>query len=463
MGKVETHGVAVQNGRTVRRVAFASAVGNAIELYDFLIYGTAAAMVFNQLFFRHGDPLMGTLLAFATFGAGFFARPLGGVVLGHFGDVLGRKKMLVLTLSVTGVSTAAIGMLPTYDSVGVLAPAMLVVLRVVQGFFMGGEQGGAVLMAVEHAPKGRHGWYGGWTFIGSPAGFFLATGAFAGASAVSGDAFLAWGWRIPFLLSLLLVAVGLYVRLRLDESPEFVRLRQNSERARLPIVEAFRTSWRQIVLSAGVNLGFNTFIFILVTFLLTYGTNQLGVSRNVMLAGGLCCSLAQIAGILLFAHLSDRWGRTQVMLGGAVFLAVYAFPMFWLLDTRTPGLIMLAMGLGGAGSAAVFGPMAAFCAELFSTKVRYSGLSLGYQSGSVLGGGLSPLIATALLTVDGGASWPISTYLVVGALITVLCLVITREPTRWAREREGSRHGVAGLADPASGTASGQRGTRRQV
>lgn len=418
----------------VRKAAFASAVGNTIELYDFLIYGTAAAVVFNHLFFPAGDPWVGALLAFATFGAGFFARPLGAAVIGHFGDLVGRKRMLVITLSVTGACTAAIGVLPTYQEVGVWAPLMLVALRLVQGFFLGGEQGGAVLMAVEHAPPHRHGWYGGWTFLGSPAGMFLATGVFAAAGAVSGDQFLVWGWRIPFLLSLVLVGVGLYVRLRLAESPEFARIRERGERARAPVAEVFTGAWRQVLLAAGVNLGFNTFIFILTTFLLTYGTEALGAPRDLMLLGSLCGSAAQIAGILLFAYLSDRLGRTRVMLGGGIFLALYALPMFLLLDTAEPALIVLAMCLGYAGSAAVFGPMAAFCAELFPTRVRYTGVSLGYQSGSVLGGGLSPFVATALLGLAGGASWPIAAYLVGGALVTVVCLVITGDPRRWARE-----------------------------
>ncbi|MBQ0925218.1 MFS transporter [Saccharopolyspora endophytica] len=429
-------GVAHPDKSTVRKAAFASAVGNTIELYDFLIYGTAAGLVFNKLFFPSGDPWVGALLAFATFGAGFLARPLGAAVIGHFGDLVGRKLMLVITLSVTGVCTAAIGLLPTYQQVGVWAPAMLVALRLVQGFFLGGEQGGAVLMAVEHAPAHRHGWYGGWTFIGSPTGMFLATGAFAAATAISGEQFLEWGWRVPFLLSLVLVGVGLYVRLRLAESPEFAAIRQRGERARLPVAEAFATAWRQILLAAGVNLGFNAFIFIMTTFLLTYGTEKVGVTRDVMLLGSLAGSAAQIAGILLFSHLSDRLGRTQVMLGGGTFLAAFAFPLFWLIDTGSPALIVLAMIVGYGGAAAVFGPMAAFCAELFPTRVRYTGVSLGYQSGSVLGGGLSPVVATALLTGSGGQSWPISAYLVFGAAITIVCLALTGEPTRWSRRDE---------------------------
>ncbi|WP_235877497.1 MFS transporter [Saccharopolyspora karakumensis] len=241
---------------------------------------------------------------------------------------------------------------------------------------------------------------------------------------------------MPFLLSLVLVGVGLYVRLRLAESPEFAAIRQRGERARLPVAEAFATAWRQILLAAGVNLGFNAFIFIMTTFLLTYGTEKVGVTRDVMLLGSFAGSAAQIAGILLFSHLSDRLGRTQVMLGGGTFLAAFAFPLFWLIDTGSPALIVLAMIVGYGGAAAVFGPMAAFCAELFPTRVRYTGVSLGYQSGSVLGGGLSPVVATALLTGSGGQSWPISAYLVFGAAITIVCLALTGEPTRWSRRDE---------------------------
>lgn len=425
--------VPTRSGHAVRKAAFASAVGNTIELYDFLIYGTASAVVFHRLFFPAGDPLVGTLLAFATFGAGFLVRPLGAAVLGHFGDRAGRRPMLVITLGATGVCTALIGLLPTYGQIGVLAPLSLVLLRLVQGFFLGGEQGGAVLMAVEHAPEHRRGWYGGWTFLGSPAGLFLATGAFSGATAISGDGFEVWGWRVPFLLSLVLVAVGLYVRLRLGESPEFAAVRERGRRARVPVVEAVRHAWRQVLLSAGVNLGFNMFIFILATFLLSYGTNRLGASEEVMLAGSLCGSAAQIVGILVFARLSDRLGRTRVMTGGGVFLGCYAFPMFWLLDTAEPVWIVVAMVLGYGGSAAVFGPMAAFCAELFPTHVRYTGVSLGYQGGSVLGGGVSPFVATALLGASGGASWPVALYLVCGAALTAGCLIAVGDPRRFTR------------------------------
>lgn len=378
----------------VRRVALASSAGNAVELYDFLLYGTASALVFDKLFFPSFDPRIGTLLAFATFGAGFLARPLGGVVIGHFGDRVGRRSMLVLTLTVTGLCTAAIGLLPTYSSIGLAAPLLLVLLRVVQGFFLGGEQGGATLMAVEHAPPGRTGWYGSWTFLGSPIGLLLANGAMAASTAVSGDAFLSWGWRVPFLLSLVLVGVGLYVRLSVEESPVFREVRETAGAVRLPVAVVLRQSWRKVLLGAGVNLGFNMFIFVVATFAVSYGTRQLGMARGTLLSAGLIGAFAQAVAILVFARLSDRVGRLPVMLGGAAFLGVFAFPLFWLLETRSPGLVVLAMVVAFAGSAAVFGPMPAYYAELFGTRVRYSGVSLSYQLGAVLGGGLSPVVAT---------------------------------------------------------------------
>ncbi|MGM1062917.1 MFS transporter [Saccharothrix sp. Mg75] len=420
----------------VRRVALASSAGNAVELYDFLLYGTASALVFDKLFFPSFDPRIGTLLAFATFGAGFLARPLGGVVIGHFGDRVGRRSMLVLTLTATGVCTALIGLLPTYSSIGIAAPLLLVLLRLVQGFFLGGEQGGATLMAVEHAPPGRTGWYGSWTFLGSPLGLLLANGAMAASTAVSGDAFPEWGWRVPFLLSLVLVGVGLYVRLSVGESPEFRAAREARGAVRLPVADLLRRSWRTVLLGAGVNLGFTAFIFIVATFAVSYGTKELGMSRATLLNAGLIGAFTQAVAILVFARLSDRVGRLPVMLGGAAFLGLFAFPLFWLLETRSPGLVVLAMVLAFTGSAALFGPMPAYYAELFGTRVRYSGVSLSYQLGAVLGGGLSPLVATWLLgATPTHDSWPISLYLIAGALVSGLCLLAVGEtPRRGAGE-----------------------------
>ena len=406
----------------LRRVAFAGAIGTTIELYDFLIFGTASAIALNKLFFPVGNPTVGTLLAFATFGAGFLVRPLGAIVIGHFGDRIGRKPMLVLTLTVTGACTALIGVLPTFASVGVLAPTLLVILRLLQGFFLGGEQSGAAVLVVESAPANRRTFYGGWTTIGSPAGIVLGSLAFSLATAVSGKAFLSWGWRLPFLFSVILIAVGLYARLSVAESPEFEPLRRQRERARLPIAEVLRTSTPTVLLGAGVNLGFNAFVFILANFFLSYGTANLHLPRQALLNISLIGGAAQVIAIPLFTLLSDRIRREPVMLGGAVFLVVFAFPLFWLLDTGNLGLVGVAIAVGYAGSAAIFGPMAAYYADLFDTRIRYTGGALSYQLGAVLGGGFSPLIATALLGVDHGRSWPVALYLLGTGLVSTICL-----------------------------------------
>ncbi|WP_433260639.1 MFS transporter [Actinosynnema sp. CS-041913] len=405
-----------------RKAAAAGTVGTALEFYDFLIYGTASAVVFNKLFFPTAEPVVGVLLAFATFGAGFLTRPIGGVVLGHFGDRTGRKNMLVLTVTMTGLCTAAIGVLPTYASIGVLAPLLLVTLRLVQGFFLGGEQGGAVVLVVEHAPPGRRGWYGAWAFLGAPGGHLLSTGVFAAVVALSGDELLTWGWRVPFLLSLVLLVVGLYIRLRVAESPEFTEVRDQGRRARRPVAETLREHWRQVLRLVGINMGLNAFMSMLTVFVLSYGIQHVGVSRNVMLVATMVGTAMEIAAVLFFAKLSDRIGRAPVLRGGAVFLVAYAFPMFWLLDTGSPALIVVALVGGFVGASAVFGPLAAFCVERFTTTVRYTGVSLGYQTGAVLGGGLSPFVATALLDLAGGQAWSVSLYLAAGALLTFACV-----------------------------------------
>ncbi|GAB2855817.1 MFS transporter [Lentzea nigeriaca] len=392
----------------------ASAVGNTIELYDFLLYGTASALVFNKIFFPQFDSRVGVLLAFATFGAGFVARPLGGAVIGHLGDRLGRRAMLVITLSMTGLATALIGVLPSYASIGIAAPALLVLLRIVQGFFMGGEQGGASLMAVEHAPSGRWGWYGSWVFIGSPIGLVLANLAMYLSSRVSGPGFLTWGWRLPFLFSIMLVGIGLYIRLRVAESPRFER----AEKARTPLAEVVRTQWRVLLLGAGVNLGFQIFIFVLSVFTINYGRTALRMSPDELLVAQVVGGLAQVISLPVFAWLSDRVGRLPVMFGGAVFQAAFAFPMFWLMDARW---FTAAMVLGFIGSGALFGPMAAYFAELFRTRVRYSGVAVSYQLGAVLGGGLAPFVATSLL---GYGTWAVALYLVLGAVLSGLCLLL---------------------------------------
>jgi MFS family permease len=405
-----------------RKAAAASAVGTTLEFYDFLIYGTASAVVFNKLFFPSAEPVVGALLAFATLGAGFLTRPIGGVVLGHFGDRLGRKNMLVLTVIATGLCTAAIGILPTYASVGVLAPVLLVALRLVQGFFVGGEQGGAVTLAVEHAPRERRGWYGAWAFLGAPGGHLLSTGVFAAVVALSGDQLLTWGWRVPFLLSLVLLAVGLYIRLRVAESPEFTKVRDHHEQARRPVTETLREHWRPVLRLIGINLGLNGFLGIPTVFVLSYGTEHVGVSRTVVLVAAMAATVVEIIAILVFAKLSDEIGREPVMRWGALAMVAFAFPLFWLMDSGDGLLIFTAIAVAFTATSAVYGPLAAFSAERFATTIRYTGVSLGYQTGAVLGGGLSPFIATALLDLAGGRPWSVSLYLAAGALLTFLCI-----------------------------------------
>jgi MFS family permease len=411
-----------RNRAAVAKVAFAASVGNAVELYDFMVYGTAAAVVFSKIFFPAHDPVVGTLLAFATLGAGFLVRPLGGIVIGHFGDRVGRKSMLVLTLTGAGVSTALIGVLPSYSSIGIWAPILLVFLRLVQGFFLGGEQGGSMLMAVEHAPSGRRVWYGSWTLLGAPFGIVLSNATFSLVSTISGNALLTWGWRLPFLFSIVLVGVGLYVRLGVAESPEFARLRKDRETTRLPVLEVLRTGWRPVLLAAGVTAGWNSFAYMPITFVLSYTTTTLHLPRGVPLAGNLIGGTADAAGILLFAWWAQRRGSQGVMLAGAAFIALFAFPLFWLIDTRNPALVILALSLGFFGSAAIYAPMAAVFANLFDARVRYSGVSLSFQIGTAIGGGLAPLVGQALVNASGKA-WPVSLYLAVGGVISLISVV----------------------------------------
>jgi len=413
---------------SITQVAIASFIGTAIEWYDFFLYGTAAALIFNRLFFPTFDPLVGTLAAFATYTVGFVARPLGGVVFGHYGDKLGRKSMLSLTLLLMGVATFCIGLLPTYDTIGVWAPALLVVLRVAQGFGVGGEWGGAVLMAVEHAPPGKRGFYGSWPQVGVPAGLLLSTAVFSAVATLPESQLLSWGWRVPFLLSVILVGVGLFIRLRIQETPAFSRVKDAGEEARLPLLDAIRTHPGNILLAMGARIAENGFFYVYSVFALVYVTEQLNLSRGTILNGVLLATVCEFFAIPAFGALSDRLGRRPVYMAGAAFSALFAFPFFWLLDTRQTSLVWLAVVLGlGVGHGAMYGPQASFFSELFGTRVRYSGASLGYQLASVFAGGLSPLIATALLAWAGGKPWPVALYMVGMALITLVSVYLAAE------------------------------------
>jgi MFS transporter, MHS family, shikimate and dehydroshikimate transport protein len=418
-----------QQIQSIKTVAGASFVGTTIEWYDFFLYGTAAALVFNELFFPNIDPVIGTLAAFATFGVGFFARPVGGIVFGHYGDRIGRKSMLVLSLLIMGVATFIIGLLPTAESVGILAPILLVIMRFCQGLGVGGEWGGAVLMAVEHAPKGKRGYYGSWPQMGVPAGLALSTLVFAIVqSATTEEQFIAWGWRIPFLLSIVLVAVGLFIRLKLLESPAFQRVKDEGTEAPRPILDVIRKYPRQVLVAMGMRVAENGTFYISTVFILSYGAETLELDRSTMLTGVIIAALIGLATIPLFGSLSDRFGRRPLYMAGAVFSLLFAFPFFWLVDTESPVLIWLAIVLAvNVGHDLMYGPQAAYFAELFGTRVRYSGASLGYQLASVFAGGLAPLIAAALLAANGGDPTYVAAYMAVMAVITIVATYFASE------------------------------------
>jgi len=418
--------------RTLRKVVLASFIGTTIEWYDFFLYGTAAALVFDKLFFPDAEPVIGTLAALGTFAVGFAARPLGGVVFGHFGDRIGRKSMLVMSLMIMGIATFCIGLLPTHASIGVAAPILLVVLRFAQGIGVGGEWGGAVLMAVEHSPKGKRGFYGSWPQMGVPAGLLISTLVFLGVqSATTEDAFLAWGWRIPFLLSIVLVGVGLFIRLRVMESPAFQKVKDSATQAPKPIVDVIKTYPRSVLVAMGMRIAENGTFYITTVFVLAYGEDTLKLEKSTMLTGVIIAAALGLLTVPLWGRLSDRLGRRPLYMTGALFSLAFAFPFFWLLDTKEPVLIWLAIVLGvNIGHDLMYGPQAAYFSELFGTRVRYSGASLGYQLASVFAGGFAPLVAVALLAAGDGSPTLVAVYMAGMALITVIATYFARETFR---------------------------------
>jgi metabolite-proton symporter len=407
--------------QSIRLVALASLIGTTIEWYDFFLYNTAAALVFNKLFFPTFDPFVGTLLAFSTYAVGFAARPIGGIVIGHYGDRVGRKSMLVLTLIMMGLATACIGLLPTYNSIGVWAPIALVCLRVVQGFGVGGQWGGAVLMAVEHAPAGKRGFYGSWPQIGVPAGLLTSTIVFSMFSKLPADQFMSWGWRIPFILSLVLVAVGLLIRMKVLETPSFTRIKETRTVSRQPVLEVLRKYPKQVLQAAGMRAAENGAFYIYSAFMLVYATQHVHISRDVPLTGIMIASGLEFFFVPFYGWLTDKIGRRPVYMFGAVMTAVLAFPLFWLFDTGSTPLIWLALLLVFLCShAPMYAPQGAFFSELFGTSVRYSGASLGAQLSAAVAGGFSPLIATALLPKYGSTA--IALYIIGMALITIVAV-----------------------------------------
>ena len=414
-----------------KRVLLASAVGSALEWYDFFIYGTAAALVFGELFFPKADPSIGTLLAFATFGVGFVARPFGGLVFGHLGDRIGRKPVLVITLMLVGAGTFLIGLLPSYNSAGVWAPILLVVLRLVQGFGAGAEYGGAVIMAVEHAPPGKRGLFGSVAPMGVTIGLLLANGVFALFSALPKDEFLAWGWRMPFLFSIVLILVGFYIRARVSETPVFSEIAAKNKAARSPVVEAVKKHPREFLVVLGARLAENGLGYLFPVFALSYMTQQLHLPKGMILQGNMLAYAIQLLAIPLFAMLSDRIGRRPVYMGGAIFSALFAFPFFMLVNTQSQPLIYLGLILGVAvGVGAMFGPQAAYFAEMFGARLRYSGFAFARELGSILAGGPAPFLAASLLIWGGGQPWGVALYMIVLSLITVIAVYFGPETYR---------------------------------
>lgn len=407
-------------------IAIASFIGSAIEWFDFFLYGITSALVFGKLYFPGGNPLTGTLLAFGTFAVGFIARPFGGIVAGHLGDRVGRKFVLVSTLLAMGMSTTLIGLVPSYGHIGLAAPVLLVLLRIVQGLAVGGEWGGAALIAVEHAKSNRRGLYGSFPQMGLPAGLCMAVGGMELASRLPEAEFLAWGWRIPFLFSAVLVAVGLVIRLRIEEPPAFKKVLDTDATVKLPIVEAVRRFPRAILLSAGLRFADNILYYVFTTFGLTYMTSHLGVPRKTVLVAILIAAALELLTNPFFGALSDKVGRKQVVVFGALVAVVAPFPFFQLVGTGNPTLIVLAeIMVLSIAHAAVFSPLAAWFAEMFSPEVRYSGVTIGFQLGALIAGAPTPLIATALLAKYADYT-PVAIFAMVAAGITLVCALFAR-------------------------------------
>lgn len=418
------------------RAIVASTVGTTIEWYDFFLYSTTAALVFPKLFFPSTDSSSGILLAFGTQFVGFAARPIGAAVFGHYGDRIGRKATLVTTLLIMGICTALIGALPVYATIGVGAPLLLTLLRLLQGAAVGGEWGGSVLIAMEWGPSHRRGFTASWPQLGVPLGLLLSTALVQVMSSTTGPDFETWGWRVPFLFSLVLVAVGLYVRLKVLESPEFAAVRETRTVAKLPVLEAFRTQWREILASAFVRLSEQAPFYLFITFVLTYGTAHLKLSRGSLLNDTLVAAAVGLISVPLFGHLSDRIGRRTMYAIGIGCVALFAFPYFGLLNTTEPGLVLLAIVLSLIFHDMQYGPQAALIAESFGTNIRYSGAGLGYQFASVIAGGPAPLIAAAILAATG-SSTGISVYILICCLLSLGALVLM--PRRATAEVIGER------------------------
>ena len=421
----------VDQQKNMRRVALTSLAGTSIEWYDFFLYGTAAAVIFPKAFFPQDlPPMVLLIISFSTFAVGFIARPLGGVVFGHFGDQVGRKRTLVIALMMMGAATTLIGLLPTYQSIGIAAPLMLVALRFIQGLAVGGQWGGAMLLVTESAPSEKRGWYGAYAQAGAAVGVILANLAFLSVStSMSDEAFIEWGWRLPFIASIVLIGISLYVQLSMEDTEAFKALKAAQAEAgeqtavpKSPVLEAIRRYPRRIMLAAGAFLSVQVTFYILIAFVIAYGLNSPSVelTRDEMLTSVLIAAAAMIPALFYFSGMSDRVGRKQIYRWGAILTGVWGFALFPLIDTGNPLMITLAVTVGMIFLGMQYGPQAAYFTELFSTEVRYSGASLGYQIGAILGGALAPTIAVLLWTELG--IFYVSLYILLAAGLTLWSL-----------------------------------------
>jgi len=424
----------------LRRAAIASTVGTTIEWYDFLLYGQVASIVFAKLFFPKSEPLVGTLEAFGIYFVGFIARPIGAAIFGHYGDRIGRKAALIATLLLTGLSTFAVGLVPTYNQIGIWAAAILVVLRLIQGIGVGGEWGGSVLLAMEWARTNKHrGFIASLPQFGGPAGLFLANLAVLAFSAISGDEFITWGWRVPFYLSLVMVAIGLWIRLGILETPVFSQLVEAKRLEQVPVLEVIKRQPKAVILTALARSVEQGPAYIYFSFVFVYGSLVLHVSRDLLLTALLVASCIDFLLIPLTGHISDRYGRKRTFIIAAAVAGLYGFPYYAMMDTALPSLIVLATVLAFIFHAFVYGPQGALIAECFTPRLRYSGTSIGYQLASITAGGPAPLIATALLA-KFNSGWPIAAYILFYGIVSVVATALLPDFTN--RDISEEQHGV---------------------
>ncbi|WP_232668201.1 MFS transporter [Pseudonocardia sp. TRM90224] len=431
-------------GAPMRRVAASVLIGTTIEWYDFILYGSAAALVLGPLYFPGNDPVASTLFAFSTFAVGFLARPLGGIVLGHFGDRVGRKQMLVLSLSMMGVATFLMGLLPTYETIGVAAPILLVLLRLVQGFGVGGEWGGAVLTAVEHASPARRGFFGSLPQVGVPAGLFLATSAFFLVSQLPEAAFLSWGWRVPFLISIVLVGVGLYVRFTIGDTPVFEEVKRSKRAARVPLLDAVRNYPRQVLLATGSMISTGAYFYGVNTYALAYVKSTKVQTGNAMLVAVLVSAVVAVVAMPWFGALAQRRGRRTMIITGLAAMTIWIFPTFAAIDSGNPVLLVLAYVVGALFFSVSYGPQATFITELFDATVRFSASTVSFQLGVLLGGAVTPIVATALVA-RWGTSIAVAAYIAILSIVSLVCVaaVSQRDVASGSADMDGVREAAA--------------------